>query len=206
MNQASRLYLMVSTADDLTAAADHLAKTLADIDAACVELDLQDLQDLPDAAWDPAISALRPIAQDRGVAFLLRGRARLAAATGCDGVRVSCLDEYHAARRALGQGIVGVDAGASRHAAMLAGEAEADFVGLGPPPGGGAAVDLVQWWAELMEVPGVAFGADAADAVWMLAAAGADFVAIDQRLWRPPADPLAIATAAGAARPSLRDG
>ena len=199
MIEPPRLYLILSAADDLGAAADDLAAALATVDAACVELDLRAG---PAAVWEAAIAALRPVAQDRGVAFLLRDRAPLAAATGCDGVRVRSLEAYPAARRVLGHGIVGVDAGISRHAAMLAGEAQADFVGLGAASAGGPAADLVQWWAELMEVPGVALGANGLEDVEMLTAAGADFLAVDQPLWQPPADPLAITRAVQRARRS----
>jgi thiamine-phosphate pyrophosphorylase len=197
VSTAPRLYLIVAEADDSAAAAADLAAALdgaQGIEIACIELDLPDG---PDFAWRPAIDALRPAAQDRGVAVLLRDRAGLAAATGCDGVRLSSFADYRAARRAVGSGIVGVDAGVSRHQAMLAGEAEADFVGLGPAEGGGPATDFVAWWSELMEIPAVAFGARGPQDAAAAAEAGAEFLAADPRLWPEPGGLAGLVRAAG---------
>ena len=70
--------------------------------------------------------------------------------------------------------VVGGDAGGTRHGSMALGEAGAEYVAFSGPERG----DLIAWWAEIFEVPCVAFDAstpaDAADA----ARAGADFVAI----------------------------
>ncbi len=138
------IYLVVGPA----VATEALAARLAAGGVACVELDP------PDAA---AAARLRPLVQDRDIAFLLAHDAALAATNGCDGVRVDGADAYAAARAAVGDdAIVGVATGTSRHEAMVAGEAGADFVLLAP--------ELVSWWTELMEVPVVA------------ATAGADFV------------------------------
>jgi thiamine-phosphate pyrophosphorylase len=98
-----------------------------------------------------AIDRLRPLVQDRDIAFIVEGDAVLAARTGCDGVRVEGSDAYAAARRAVGKdAIVGVHVGESRHEAMVAGEDGADFIAFA------ADVELVAWWTELMEVPCVA--------------------------------------------------
>ena len=115
-------------------------------DVACVEMAVP----ADPAAAKAAVERLRDIAQERGVAFLLRGDAALAARTGCDGVVVEA-GGYAAARKAVGgQAIVGVLAGTSRHEAMEAGEAGADFIGFDPDP------EIVSWWTEMMEVPCVA--------------------------------------------------
>jgi thiamine-phosphate pyrophosphorylase len=180
MIEPPRLYLIVSAVEQPEAAAARLADMLDRADIACVELDLAEPED---AAWVRAIDALRPVAQDRDVAVLLRDRAELAVRTGCDGVRLTAFAGYRAARKTLGQAIVGVDAGLSRHEAMLAGEGEADFVALGPAEDGGPAPAFVEWWADLMVIPGVAFGARSASDAEALAAAGADFLALDPRIW-----------------------
>lgn len=191
MIEPPRLYLIVPAVGEPDLAAARLADELDRADIACVELDLADAGQ--DAAWARAIDVLRPVAQDRDVAVLLRDHADLAVRTGCDGVRLSAFAGYRAARRTLGQAIVGVDAGLSRHEAMLAGEGEADFVALGPAEDGGPAVLFVEWWADLMEIPGVAFGARSLGDAEALAAAGADFIALDPRIWPEIADARAIA-------------
>ncbi|WP_225771303.1 thiamine phosphate synthase [Inquilinus sp. Marseille-Q2685] len=115
-------------------------------DVACVEMAVP----ADPAAAKAAVERLRGIAQEQGVAFLLRDDAVLAAKTGCDGVVVGP-GGYAAARKAVGnQAIVGVLAGTSRHEAMEAGEAGADFIGFD------ADAEIVSWWTEMMEVPCVA--------------------------------------------------
>ncbi len=79
--------------------------------------------------------------------------------------------------------IVGCGGLDTRHDAMLAAEAGADYVMFGEPDANGdrpsfaAIADRVAWWAELFEVPCVGFAASL-DEVEPLAAAGADFVAV----------------------------
>ncbi|MGO4124151.1 thiamine phosphate synthase [Inquilinus sp. YAF38] len=120
-------------------------------DVACVEMAVP----ADPAAAKAAIERLRGIAQERGVAFLLRDDAALAARSGCDGVVVGA-GAYAAARKTVGaQAIVGVLVGTSRHEAMEAGEAGADFIGFD------ADAEIVSWWTEMMEVPCVAAVPDA---------------------------------------------
>ena len=132
---------------------------------------------------------MRPIAQDRGVAVVLNGRPDLAVMTGCDGVVLDDPKTFSAARKTIGaNGIVGVRTGASRHEAMTAAEAGADFVGLDADP------DLIAWWAELMEPPCIAFGAIGPTQIPDLVAAGADFIAVDSAVW-DHSDPAPAAAA-----------
>ncbi len=198
-----RLYLLTPTHLDPQAFAPALAATLEAGDTACVELALADADD---AAWRAAIAALRPVVQARDAAFLLNGHAELAAATGCDGVRLDGSAGQASARQALGaDAIVGVAAGTSRHDAMVAGERDADFIGLGPGPDGGPDLDLVAWWAELMEVPCVAFGIGSAADAAAAAAAGADFIAAGDAVWAHPAGPAAGVRALLAAVATARE-
>lgn len=115
-------------------------------DVACVEMTVP----ADPAAAKAAVERLRGIAQERGIAFLLHDDAALAAKTGCDGVVVDP-GAYAVARKTVGaQAIVGVTVGTSRHEAMEAGEAGADFIGFDADP------EIVSWWTEMMEVPCVA--------------------------------------------------
>jgi thiamine-phosphate pyrophosphorylase len=128
-------------------------------------------------------------AHKRGVAVLIESDARAARDLGADGVHLSWsrdpLAAYVAAREILGADrIVGVDAGRSRHDAMSLGEAGADYVGFGIPShvtDRETAIarrhDLVAWWAEIFEVPVVAFDVDTTEEARQLASAGADFIA-----------------------------
>jgi thiamine-phosphate pyrophosphorylase len=145
-----------------------------------------------------AADALRPVAQARGVAFLMNDRADLALATGCDGVHVGQEDTpYEEARRLLGPGrIVGVTCHASRHLAMEAAEKGADYVAFGAffPTASKeaktrAAPELLEWWSEIMTVPSVAIGGITAENCGPLVCAGADFLAVIGAVWNDPEGP-----------------
>ena len=142
-----------------------------------------------------AADLLRPIAQQRDVAFLMNDRPDLARETGCDGVHIGQEDaSYAEARRLLGPDrIVGVTCHDSRHLAMEAGEAGADYVAFGAffPTGSKeaktrAAPELLEWWHELMEIPSVAIGGITAENCGELVRAGADFLAVINAVWGHP--------------------
>lgn len=137
----------------------------------------------PDAAL-PLIAS----AQKAGAAVLILDDARLARTLKADGVHLSVRDDILAAaeeaREILGQGgIVGVDAGRSRHDAMEAGEQGVDYVAFGVPPDvngdlSDERVERVAWWAEIFEIPVVAYGVSGRDEAIALARADADFISI----------------------------
>jgi thiamine-phosphate pyrophosphorylase len=137
-----------------------------------------------------AVRPLIAITQKMNVATLIEADAHLAHALGADGVHVPWSKDpaaaYKEAREILGSDrIVGIDAGRSRHDAMLLGEQGADYIGFGIPShvtDRDTAIarrqDLVQWWAEIFEVPGVAFDVETTEEAAELAIAGADFIAV----------------------------
>ena len=125
-----------------------------------------------------------------GVTGLILDDAALARALDADGVHLAARDDpqaaYRAAREALGSGrVVGVEAGVSRHAAMVLAEAGADYVGFGAPPhlkdrdkARVRRAEMVAWWAPIFEVPCVAFDIETCEEAAGLAADGADFIAV----------------------------
>ena len=146
------------------------------------------------------LAPLVATAQQHGVAALIEGDARLARALRADGVHLpwskSPLTAYIEAREILGaRGIVGADAGRSRHDAMQLGEAGADYVGFGIPPhvedraaAAARRLDLVAWWSEIFEIPVVACDVEGPAEAAALAAAGADFIAARLPMGRPGAE------------------
>jgi thiamine-phosphate pyrophosphorylase len=145
-----------------------------------------------------------PIAQNADIAFILNDRPDLAARFGCDGVHVGQQDaSYAEARAALGPDrIVGVTCHASRHLAIEAAEAGADYVAFGAffPTATKEAkvradVDLLTWWSELMVVPAVAIGGITVHNAAPLVAAGADFLAVSSGIWDFPEGPGAAVEA-----------
>jgi thiamine-phosphate pyrophosphorylase len=187
-----RLYLVTPPAFDPPTFRDQLATALDAGDVAAVQLRLKDADD--DAIRRVA-DALRPVVQQRGVAFLLNDRPDLAAATGCDGAHVGAEDmPASTARRVLGAGLtLGVSCYASRDLAMSAGEDGADYVAFGSffpsgtkQTGIRADVELLTWWSELMELPCVAIGGITAENCAPLLQAGADFLAVIAAVWNHP--------------------
>ncbi|HYX02629.1 MAG TPA: thiamine phosphate synthase [Reyranella sp.] len=175
---------------------DHPAIFAADLRAAFDGGDVAAFQlrlkDVDDGAIARAADTLRPICQHRDVAFIMNDRPDLAVKLDCDGVHIGQDDmPYAEARRIVGPDRqIGVTCKASRHLAMEAAEAGADYVAFGAffpsttkavtTP---AEVEIISWWSGLMEVPCVAIGGITVDNCRPLVAAGADFLAVAGGVW-----------------------
>jgi thiamine-phosphate pyrophosphorylase len=185
----AQLYLITPPKLDLASFPDILARTLDAGRVGCLQLRLKD------AGEDDvlrAVETLRPLTQDRGVAFILNDDPALAAQTGCDGVHVGQEDAtYEDARKTVGpDAIVGVTCHDSRHLAMDAAEQGADYVAFGAfyqtgtkVPKSQADPELLNWWSEDMTVPVVAIGGITVDNCTPLISAGADFLAVVAGIW-----------------------
>lgn len=195
---ATRLYLITPPAFDPDAFAKELEEALAGGDCASLQLRLKDCDD---DTIRRAVRVLRPIAQDRGVAFIMNDRPDLAAELDCDGVHVGEEDApYAEARRLLGPDrIVGVTCGASRDRAITAAEAGADYVAFGaffpsPTKSGTkhrADPELLRDWSETTVVPCCAIGGITQENCGPLVEAGADFLAVISAVWSHPKGPRA---------------
>ena len=150
-----------------------------------------------------ATDILRPIVQGAGAAFILNDRPDLAAELGCDGVHVGQEDaSYAEARALLPKAIVGVTCHDSRHLAMEAGEAGADYVAFGAffptrtkEPKSHADIELLRWWSQMMVVPVVAIGGITVQNAPVLVEAGADFLAVAAGVWEHGQGPQAAVKA-----------
>ena len=185
-----RLYLITPPQiDDLEAFAGSLERALDAGDVAALQLRLKTASD----DWiREAVARLVPITRARDVAFILNDRPDLAAATGCDGVHVGQDDATAAsARRIMGpSAMIGVTCHDSRHLAMEAAEAGADYVAFGAFfPTSTKAVhhradpEILTIWQQTMEIPCVAIGGISLDTAPGMAEAGADFVAVSAGIW-----------------------
>ena len=194
----TRLYLITPPALDPDRFAVELEAALSGGDVACLQLRLKEVAD---DAIRRATRILKPIAQDRGVAFVMNDRPDLAAELDCDGVHVGEEDmPYAEARRLLGADhIVGVTCGASRHRAITAAEAGADYVAFGAffPSTTKTATkyratpELLQDWSETTVVPCCAIGGITQENCGPLVEAGADFLAVIGAIWSYPKGPRA---------------
>ena len=145
-----------------------------------------------------------PVCAAHDVAFLLNDRMDLAATLGCDGVHLGQSDgDPAAARKLLGPAAqIGRTCHDSRHFAMEAGEAGADYVAFGafyptnthatryrPDP------SILAWWATLSGIPSVAIGGITPANARPLIDAGADFIAAVSAVWANPDGPEAAVRA-----------
>jgi thiamine-phosphate pyrophosphorylase len=205
-----QLYVVVAAGPT---ALERLMAVLAEVAVAAVLV-------TPAAGKALTVDAAKPLValiQSRSVAALVVDDPALARTLRADGVHLTAatdsLERYHAARAIVGGDIsIGVDAGGSRHRAMELGEAGADYVAFGkatvelartdaddgePGPsdptlaGPTTPADLVAWWAEVFEVPCVAFDIADVAAARQAATRGADFIAVHL----PAAVPLATLVA-----------
>ena len=201
MSEGCRLYLITPPKLEAKAFADTLKRTLDAGDVASLQLRLKDVSD---DDIRRAVEILMPIAQKRGVAFILNDRPDLAAQLRCDGVHIGQEDaSYAEARLFVGKNaIVGVTCHDSRHLAMEAAEAGADYVAFGAffptatkEAKARADIETLRWWGEMMVVPQVAIGGITVENAAPLIEAGADFLAVSSGVWDHPAGPAAAVQA-----------
>lgn len=197
-----RLYLITPPViADIDAFARDLAAALDAGDVAALQIRLKDASE---AHIADVVRAFMPIARAHDVAVILNDRPDLAARLDCDGVHIGQDDgSFAEARRLVGpQRMVGVTCHDSRHLAMDAAEAGADYVAFGaffptrtkqthftPEP------DILSVWQETMQTPCVAIGGITVDNARGLAQAGADFLAVTSGVWDDLLGPAAAVKA-----------
>ena len=179
-------------------------------DIACVQLRLKSPIGAP--ASDEEIlragEALSPLAEKYDAAFLVNDRPDLALKTGADGVHIGQSDaSYARARAALGDDAsIGVTCHNSKHLALVAGEAGADYVAFGaffPTQTKDASTRaepaIIDWWSYATTVPCVAIGGITPENCGPVVRAGADFLAVSAAVWGHPGGPAAAVKAFEAA-------
>jgi thiamine-phosphate pyrophosphorylase len=143
---------------------------------------------------------ITPIAHRHGTAVLMNDHVDLVKELRLDGVHVGQSDTpYKEARKRLGtEAMIGVTCHNSRHLAMEAAEAGADYVAFGAfyPTATKtvehmAELETLTIWQETMEVPCVAIGGITAANAAEVSAAGADFIAVSAAVWTHPDGPAA---------------
>ena len=196
-----RLYLVTPQTLEPKAFAETLKRALSAGDVASVQLRLKDVTD--DQILRAGEVVMR-VTQAAGAAFILNDRPDLAAKLGADGVHIGQEDVTHAeARAAMGPDkIIGVTCHNSRHLAIEAAEAGADYVAFGAfyptatkSPKTRAEPEILKWWSETMVVPCVAIGGITVENAAPLIAAGADFLAVSSGVWNHPQGPEAAVKA-----------
>ena len=195
MNNNCRLYLITPEFPDPSEFAVPLSQALDAGDVGCVQLRLKEKTR---EEIIHAIDILRPIAQERDVAFLVNDDPELAAQTGCDGVHVGQDDTpYAEVREIVGdEAIVGVTCLDSRDLAMTVADQGADYVAFGAffptatkASKGHPSQQILSNWSMFTTVPCVAIGGITPSNCSPLVQSGADFLAVVSAVWDHPAGP-----------------
>lgn len=141
---------------------------------------------------------LQAICAAHDVAFIVNDNVALAKRLKADGVHLGQGDgDVRDAREQLGPAAqIGVTCHNSRHLAMEAAEAGADYVAFGAfyptqtkTVEHVAELDTLQKWSFVTEVPCVAIGGITPDNVKPLVDTGADFIAVSGAVWNHPQGP-----------------
>lgn len=150
------------------------------------------VKDMPEDELARLAEPLQRICGDANVAFIVNDSMALARRLGADGVHLGQSDgDVREARALLGPSAqIGRTCHDSRHLAMEAGEAGADYVAFGAfyptttkPSNYRPDPSILSWWSAVFEIPCVAIGGITPDNAKPLIDAGADFVAVCQAVW-----------------------
>ena len=196
---ASKLYL-ISPQEVGGAFPDRLRAATASTSVAAFQLRVKGVDEHQLARL---AEPLQRICADNEVAFIVNDSVSLAKRLGADGVHLGQQDgDVREARGVLGPAAqIGVTCHDSRHLAMDAGEAGADYVAFGAfyptttkPSEYRPHSAILSWWSTIFEIPCVAIGGITPANARPLVEAGADFLAVCQAVWS--ADDPATAVAA----------
>lgn len=191
MQPACQLYL-ISPLDVGGGFPERLAAALDAGPVAAFQLRVKDVEQHEAARL---AEPLQRLCANHDVAFIVNDSMALAKRIGADGVHLGQSDgDPREARILLGPAAqIGVSVHDSRHLAMEAGEAGADYVAFGaffptatkdarhrPDP------VILSWWSALFEMPCVAIGGITPDNGRVLVDAGADFLAACGAVWNHP--------------------
>jgi thiamine-phosphate pyrophosphorylase len=186
--EPTKLYL-ISPQDVGGAFAERLKVALDPGIAAAFQLRVKDVDEHELARL---AEPLQRICSDAGVSFIVNDSMKLAKRLGADGVHLGQSDgDVREARALLGPSAqIGKTCHDSRHLAMEAGEAGADYVAFGAfyptttkPSNYRPKPSILTWWSTLFEIPCVAIGGITPDNARPLVEAGADFLAVCQAVW-----------------------
>lgn len=191
---APRLYLATLPVKDPSAVVAALPELLVAADVAAVLLRFAPADE---RGMIQCAKAIAHVVQKAGAAFLLDKHFELAARAGADGANISGVETLEDALSTLKPDrILGVGGLNTRHDAMMAGEAGADYVLFGEPdeagerPSAEAIFDRLQWWAEVFEPPCVGYAATLEEA-GLFAESGADFILVGDFIWQDSRGPRA---------------
>lgn len=140
-----------------------------------------------------------PLIQNAGVAAVVANDTQVAGRAKADGVHISGRREAvaDAVKKYQPKWIVGAEVRSSRHDALELGEERPDYLFAGrldgdthpdPDP---KALELAEWWAQMVEIPCIVMAGYSEDSVVAAAKTGAEFVAASAVVFGEGRDPKA---------------
>ncbi len=192
----TRIYLITPRDIDLATFPARLDQALAGGDVASLLIAPENVSEM---ALQRVAEVLTPIAQKAGVAVLVRDDTRAAGRAKADGIHIetgiaeirTAVSSFHPQR------IVGAGNILTRHDAMEAAEAGADYIFFGlidrpeEPEAHPKSLDFADWWVPLFEPPCVVLAGSTLASVDEVAETGADFVGLRDAIWLDPRGPRA---------------
>ncbi len=190
----TRLYLITPREIDLTTFPARLEAALAGGDVASLLIAPEGISDM---VLQRMAEILTPIAQAADVAVMVRNDMRACTRAKADGLHVDTgiVDLKDAIKALQPQRMIGTGHVLTRHDAMEAAEAGADYVMFGlldRPEEADAhpkSLDFAEWWVPLFEPACIVLGGNMLASVEAVAETGADFVALRDAIWNDPRGP-----------------
>jgi len=196
-----RLYLITPPQiEDVPGFVDLLRAALEGGDVASLQVRMKQGAAIDPAATRAVAQAVKPLCSVNNTALFINDSPQLARALEADGVHLGADDmDIGEARDLLGPDmIIGATCKNSRHQAMIAGEAGADYVAFGAfyPTETKAATtpaepETLTWCQMFLTLPCVAIGGITLSNAAPLIEAGADFIAVSSGVWSHKDGPAA---------------
>ncbi len=188
-----RLYLITPPQiDDVPAFVDQFRAAVQGGDVASLQIRLKQGEEIDLAATREVAQAVKRICTAEHIALFINDSPQLARALQVDGVHLGMNDmDIAEARDLIGPDmIIGATCKDSKHQAMIAGEAGADYVAFGAfyPTSTKADTtpadpEILTWCQMFLTLPCVAIGGVTVTNAAPLLAAGADFLAVSSGVW-----------------------
>lgn len=188
-----RLYLITPPQiEDIPAFLDQFRAAVQGGDVASLQIRLKKGEEIDLAATREVAQAVKRICTAEHIALFINDSPQLARALQVDGVHLGMNDmDITEARELLGPDmIIGATCKNSKHQAMIAGEAGADYVAFGAFHPTQTKADttladpeILTWCQMFLTLPCVAIGGITLANAAPLLAAGADFLAVSSGVW-----------------------
>jgi len=194
VRERARLYLITPPRiDDVAGFVSQFEAAIEGGDIASLQVRLKQDDDTIDTAATRAVAqAVKPLCNANDIALFINDSPPLARALEADGVHLGADDmDIAEARALLGDDmIIGATCKNSRHAALVAGEAGADYVAFGAFYPTATKADttpaepgILSWCQMFLTLPCVAIGGINLQNAAPLVTAGADFLAVSSAVW-----------------------